>query len=198
MRLPREAPGARKGAGHGGGRTRSTGAGCAGSTRRTRADEDLAVGFDDELAPLVVRSTAQHADAALVLGLVELLGHGPFGGKRIARPHGFLEAAGVLEIGDRGSREIHADRRRDERAGEGAVQDAPAEERLTGEFLVDVQRIEVAEQARAEDEVRLRHGDAGAEAIADVHLVVALAREHGRKKGAVRWTAPLSLKSLSS
>src|SRR5258706_6011694 len=196
MRLPREAPGARKGAGHGGGRTRSTGAGCAGSTRR--ADQDLAVGFDDQLARLLVRSAAQHADAALVLGLVELLGHAPFGGERIARPHGFLEAAGVLEISDRGSREIHADRRRDERAGEGAVQDAPAEERLAGEFLVDVQRIEVAEQAGAEDEVRFGHGDAGAEAIADVHLVVALAREHGRKKGAVRWTAPLSLKSLSS
>src|SRR4051812_23409976 len=198
MRLPREAPGARKGAGPGGGRTRSTGAGCAASTRRTRADEDLALGFDDELAPLIVRGAAQHADAALVLGLVELLGHGPLGGQRIARPHRFLETAGVLQVGDRGAREIHADRRRDERARERPVQDPSAEERLAGEFLVDVQRIEVAEQTRAEDEMRFRDGDAGAEAIADVHLVVPLARKHGRKKGAVHWTAPLSLKALSS
>src|SRR5947207_5363208 len=108
MRSPRAAAGARKGAGFGGGRTRSTGAGCAGSTRRTRADEDLALGFDDQLAPLIVGGAAQHADAALVLGLVELLGHGPLGGQRIARSHGFLETASVLEVGDRRPREIHA------------------------------------------------------------------------------------------
>src|SRR3954462_10907873 len=168
MRLPRGAPGAPKAAGPGGGKTRSTGAGCASSTRRTRADEDLALGFDDELAALIVRGTAKHADPALVLGLVQLLGHGPLGGQRVPRPHRFLETAAVLQVGDRGAREIHPDRRRDERARERPVQDPSPEERLAGEFLVDVQRIEVAEHTRAEDETLFRDGDAGAEAIADV------------------------------
>src|SRR5258706_13945122 len=125
MRSPRAAVGPPRGAGCGGGRTRSTGAGCARSTRRARADQDLAVSFDGDYALLILRKPAQHADAALVLGLVELLGHGPFGGQRVAGPYRVLEAARVLEIRDRRAREIHADRPGAQRAGDTALRDGP-------------------------------------------------------------------------
>src|SRR5258708_8122013 len=177
MRSPRAATGAPRGAGCGGGRTRSTGAGCARSTRRARADQDLAVSFDGDYALLILRKPAQHADAALVLGLVELLGHGPFGGQRVAGPYRVLETARGLELPDPRARDIHADRRGDQRAGERSVEDAAAEARLARELLVDVQRIGIAERAGAQPAMRFGAGDARAEAVADADLVVPLARE---------------------
>src|SRR5689334_5529798 len=180
MRSRRGAAGALRGAGYGGGKTPSTGAGCAGSTRRaalgTGADQNLSLGLYHHFTPLIPGVAAKHANTAFVLGLVELLRHRPFGGEGVARPHGLLEAAGVLEIGDRSAREVHADARRDERARERAVQDAAAEDRAACELFVDVQGIEVAEHAGAEDEVRFGHGDTRAELVTDLHLVVPLAR----------------------
>ena len=51
--------------------------------------------------------------------------------QRVARLHRGDEAAGVLEVGDRGAGEIHPDRRRDERGGERPVQDARAEDAIS-------------------------------------------------------------------
>src|SRR5688572_9682018 len=110
MPSPSGAVGPPKAGGCGGGKTASTGAGSG----RSRADEDLALGLHRELAFLVARDALENADAALVLGLVVLFGHGPLGAERIARPHRRLEPAMVLEIGDRRAREVHADRRGDE------------------------------------------------------------------------------------
>jgi hypothetical protein len=58
------------------------------------------------------------------------------------------------------------------------VEDAAAEARRARDALVDVQRIEVAEEPRREDEVRFGHGERRAEGLADRHLVVVLARKH--------------------
>src|SRR5688572_733754 len=170
------APGARRAAGSGGGRTTSTDAGSG--RYRFRGHQDLAVRVDGDLVVLIFRDCLHHDDAAAVLGLVELLGHGPFGRERVARAHCSGEAAMMLEISERGAREVHADRRGDERRGERAVQDARAEHRFPGELLVDVQRVEVAEKPGREHEMRLGHREAGAEALAEGHLVVPLALEH--------------------
>src|SRR4051812_21812643 len=105
MPSPGAAAGAPRAAGHGGGRTGSTGAGSGACVRRRlRADEDLAAAVDGELALLIVRRAGEHADAALVLRLVELLGHRPLGAQRVAGAHGFPKTARVLEVRDRRAR----------------------------------------------------------------------------------------------
>src|SRR2546426_10398662 len=132
MRSRRAAAGARRGASPGGGRTRSTGAGYASSTRRARADQDLAIGLDGELALRFCASACRASRSRSIRS------------RAYRRAHRFLEAARMLEIRDRGAGEIHADRRGDQRAGERSVEDTAAEDRLTRELFVDVQRIEIA------------------------------------------------------
>src|SRR5262245_30966305 len=112
-----------------------------------------------------------------MLRLVRLRGHGPDRRQRISGTHRSPELAGVLEICNRRTGEVHARARRNERAREWAVQDAPAEARLARELLVDVQRVEVAEHSRAKHQVRLGNREARAEGLADPHFVVPLAWE---------------------
>src|SRR3954468_8864203 len=152
---PSGAAGPPKAAGPGGGRTASTDAGyttCAPTQKENhaakqgqttfvfcpsaglRADEDLAFRLDCYFAFLIARHALKNADAAAVLRLVELLGDRPFGRERIAGTHRRLEAAMVLEVGERSAREVHADRCRDQRRSERPMQDARPEHRLLREL----------------------------------------------------------------
>jgi len=58
------------------------------------------------------------------------------------------------------------------------VQDAPAEARRPRVGLVDVQRVEITEEAGREHEVRLGHGERRAERVADLDLVIVFAFDH--------------------
>ena len=153
-----------------------------GNGRRYRSgpvtDEDLALGFHDEHAVLVAGFAGQHDDAAGVLRFVQLVDDLPGGLQRVPRPHRRLEAARVLKIGDRGAVKVHSDRRRHERAGERSMEDPPAEPGRARKALVDVQRVEVAEEAGGEDEMRLGDRERRVEALADRDVVVVLARKH--------------------
>ena len=117
-------------------------------------------------------------DAGVLLRLGVLLGNGPRRGQCVAGAHRRLEAAAVLQVGDRGPGKVNADWRGDQRAGEGPVQDAAAEHRLLRKFFVHMQRIEIAEHARAEHDMRLGDGDARAEALAHVHFVIPFAMKN--------------------
>src|SRR5690606_20519832 len=126
--------------------------GAAACLPRLRRDEKLAGRLGDDGVVLVAAQARHHADAALVLRLVDALLDRPLRGEGVAGLDRRGEAAVMLEVGDGGAGKVHPHRRGDERGGERAMQDARAEAAPGREALVDVQRIEVAEEPGGEDE----------------------------------------------
>src|SRR5690606_35599777 len=123
-------------------------------------------------------------DSAATMRLVGHRGNRPLRRDRVARLDGPEEAARVLQVRDTGAAEEAAGDRSHQRTGEIAVKDARAVAGFRSELLVDVHRMEIPEQARGQDEVRLGERHAVGKSLADVDLVIGLAGEHGQ--GGVR------------
>ncbi len=92
--------------------------------------------------------------------------------QRVAGAHRRLEARRMLEIGDRRPMEMHSDRRAHHRARDHPMQDPRPETRSLRVFVVDVMRIEIADEPGAEHEVRLGDRDRAAERVADRDFVI--------------------------
>ena len=119
--------------------------------------------------------------ALLFLGV--LFGDRPCRRQRIAGAHRRLETRRMLEVRHRRAVKVHPDRRAHDRAGDHAVKDARPETRLARIFVVDVMRIEIADQSGAEHEVRVGDREAGAESFPDGDLLEPLAGGVQRRIG---------------
>ncbi len=120
----------------------------------------------DQHTVLVARFALGRDDAAAPRRLRRESDDRPRDPQRVAGAHRREEARVVLEIADRGAGGEIAERGAHQRGRDHPVQDAAAEPRASGEVGVDVQRVEVADQARPVGEV----------AVGDLNVVAEASR----------------------
>ncbi len=139
----------------------------------SRRYQHLAVGFGNDDTILIAGHAGEHDHAAAVPRLGMERSHRPRRRQRIAGAHRCEKARRVLEVRKRGAVEVHADGRTHQRTGDHAMEDPRAEPRLFRVAVVDMMRIEIADEPGADHEVRVGDRDRARKRVADGDLVVA-------------------------
>lgn len=124
--------------------------------RRRVRDQHFAERGRHQRAMLIARLGLGDDDAALRCWLRLKIGDAPLDRQSISGVHGSQEARVVLKIAKRRTRDEIAKWRTDQGRGQDAVKYAAAEWRGARELLVDVKRIEVADQCCALSQVLRR------------------------------------------